>query len=75
MHRLTIVFGNRADLAEFVGRGRLWAEDTPQHRTQVESFWAAGIAATLFQTKPLIDVIDDATLHHPDWHELTILRP
>jgi hypothetical protein len=72
--RLTVVFGERADLAELALEGALWVEDLPGNRALVEPLWEAGSAATLFRTKDLIDVLADADLHELDWQELRVLR-
>jgi hypothetical protein len=74
MTRVTIVSGNRADLADLVASGELWAEDNEINRPQVEAIWANGGSATLFAAKDLAAVIGDVELHHPDWSELRALR-
>ncbi len=74
MSVLTVVFGERPDLAELAERGALWAEDLPLNRAQVEPLWKTGAAATLFQSKDVLDVLADADLHEPGWRELRVLR-
>ncbi len=74
MTRLTVVFGERADLAELALEGAPWVEDLPGNRALVEPLREAGSAATLFRTKDLLDVLADADLHEPDWQELWVLR-
>ena len=74
MTRLTVVFGERADLAGLALEGALWVEDLPGNRALVEHLWEAGSAATLFRTTDLLDVLADADLHEPDWQELRVLR-
>ena len=71
---LTVVFGERSDLTDLAEQGALWTEDLPVNRTQIEAIWEAGGAATLFKTKDLRDVLYDADLHEPAWHELRVLR-
>ena len=71
---LTVVFGERSDLARLAEQGALWAEDLAANRTQIEAIWRAGHAATLFKTKDLHDVLLDADLHEPTWRELRVLR-
>jgi hypothetical protein len=71
---LTIVFGERSDLADLAEQGALWAEDLPANRTQIEAIWKAGRAATAFKTKDLHDVLADADLHEPEWRELRVFR-
>ena len=71
---LMVVFGERADLANLAEQGALWAEDLPANRTQIETAWKAGRAATLFKTKDLYDVLYDADLHEPAWRELRVFR-
>lgn len=66
MTRLTVVFGEREDLASLSAIGDLWAEDTPVNRLQIEGLWKAGTAATLFAPKDLWRVLEDADLHHPN---------
>lgn len=73
--RLTVVFGERPGLTDLAELGALWAEDTPENRTQIEAIWKAGRAATLFKTKDLHDVLVDADLHEPSWRELRVFRP
>jgi len=72
---LTVVFGERSDLADLAEQGPLWAEDLPANRNQIEAIWKAGRAATLFKTKDLHDVLVDADLHEPFWRELRVFRP
>ncbi len=71
---LTVVFGERGDLADLVEQGALWAEDLPANRTQIEAAWKTGRAATLFKTKDLHDVLRDAEDHEPTWREIRVLR-
>lgn len=74
MSVLTVVFGERPDLAELAEEGALWAEDLPTNRAQVEPLWKSGTAATLFRSKAMLDVLADADLHEPGWQELRVLR-
>ena len=74
MITLTVVFGERTDLASLAEQGALWAEDLPANRSQVEPIWSSGGSATLFRTKDILDVLADADLHEPGWQELRVLR-
>lgn len=74
MSVLTVVFGERTDLAKLAAQGALWAEDLPTNRAQVEPLWRSGMAVTLFHTKDVLDVLADADLHEPGWQELRVLR-
>lgn len=74
MTLLTVVIGERPDLADLAAQGALWAEDTPGNRAQIETIWRTGRTAALFKTKALNEVLDDADLHEPDWRELRVLR-
>lgn len=71
---LTLVFGERPDLAELADQGALWAEDLPTNRAQIEVLWNSGTEATLFRSKAMLDVLADADLHEPGWQELRVLR-